>query len=143
MKIEILEGSIAAPLVEPHYHRNGFPHLMIQSTEIILIATHGLPEVLGCVRFCIEEGIPLLRSMAVDEPFRGRGIGKALLLGFKEYLEKYKIQNTHLVCSARLNSFYEQVGFKRIDFSEAPLFLVERMKQRDPELIKMNCMKLI
>lgn len=76
MQIEILDGATAAPIIESHYHRNDFLHLKIRATEILFIATNGLPEVLGCVLFCIEEGTPLLRSMAVDESSRDPGLLK-------------------------------------------------------------------
>ncbi|MBK7961753.1 MAG: GNAT family N-acetyltransferase [Bdellovibrionales bacterium] len=93
MQIEVLDATTAAPFVIPHYHRNEFKHVEIRSTEAIFVATNGLPEVLGCVRFCVEEGLPLLRSMVVDSPVQGRGIGNKLLRSFEEYLQtkKFKI----------------------------------------------------
>jgi N-acetylglutamate synthase-like GNAT family acetyltransferase len=140
MRIELLNGLDAAGIVEPHYCRNDFSHVKIQPEEILFIATDGLPNVFGCVRFCIEDGVSLLRSMAVDATFRGQGIGTALLMRFREYLESNQVGSVHLVCSQRLNSYYEKIDFVKMEFSAAPRFLQERMRRQDPELVKMNCM---
>ncbi len=140
MRIEVLDAVTATPFIIPHYHRNDFAYVEIHTTECLFVATNGLPEVLGCVRYCVEEDVPLLRSMVVDKPYQGRGIGNKLLRHFEEYLQSKNIQNTHLVCSSRLNGFYNQIGFKKIDLADTPKFLLERIRERDPDFVKMNCM---
>lgn len=141
MHIKVLDGLTAAALVEPHYQRNDFPSVQVRTTDVLIIAFDEMQNVLGCMRYCVEEGFPLLRTMAVDEPHRNRGIGKVLLQSFAEYLEANDVNGAHLICSSRLNPFYAQIGFERIDFSVAPHFLQERMKHYDPELAKMTCMR--
>lgn len=141
MKIQITDGATAASIVESHYQKNNFPRVKVRPTDMLFIATDDQAKILGCFRYCIEEGVPLLRTMAVDQPLRKQGIGKALLLRFQKYLDAEGIRGAHLICSCRLNPFYAQIGFKKIEFSEAPLFLQERMRKYDPELSKMTCMK--
>lgn len=140
MQVYVSDGLAVATTVDSFYQRNKFSQ-KIRLTDVVFVASEEQTNVVGCVRFCVEEGVPLLRTMVVDETRRKQGIGNALLRRFEEYLNFNGIRNTHLVCSGRLNSYYAQIGFEKIDFSSAPAFLQLRMKQYDPDLLKMTCMR--
>jgi len=58
-----------------------------------------------------------LHTNIAPEEFRGKGIGKALLLAYLEYLKAHKSKGVHLVTTSRnrlaLNLYY-QTGFKNL-----------------------------
>ena len=80
-------GRDARSLVEPFYKRNG-SRGTARDMDLFFIATQPGHDVLGCVRYCMEERTPLLRTMMVDEGFRHLGIGMRLLKEFEAHLER-------------------------------------------------------
>jgi N-acetylglutamate synthase-like GNAT family acetyltransferase len=84
-------------------------------------------ELVGSVRFCVEENFPLLRSMQIKESAQRQQIGTKLLLEFENHLKQMNIKDTYCLPYAHLTSFYGQIGFNLIDESKAPYFLQERL----------------
>jgi 8-oxo-dGTP diphosphatase len=91
--------------------------------ECVLVAEHD-DQWVGLVRLAEENGVLVLRGMQVDEPYRGRGIGRRLLHEFVNVLaerECFCLPNTALV------HFYGETGFVEIDPALAPIFLRDRL----------------
>lgn len=63
IRIEQVQGKDATPAVDEFYKRNGSKGTA-REDDLFFIAYSG-DKIVGCVRFCIEEGIPLLRTMYV------------------------------------------------------------------------------
>jgi N-acetylglutamate synthase-like GNAT family acetyltransferase len=82
----------------------------------------------GCVRYCVESKLPLLRTMMVAKEFRNSGVGKALLQAFAEYLDKNDIRSTYVLPFAHLEKFYETIGFKRVNGIQIPTYLKDRLE---------------
>lgn len=82
----------------------------------------------GCVRFCVESKIPMLRTMQVAKEFRRMGVGHELLKAFAEYLDENNIRNTYCIPFAHLEEFYESIGFKKVVGILIPTYLKERLE---------------
>ncbi|MEZ0392992.1 MAG: GNAT family N-acetyltransferase [Pseudobdellovibrionaceae bacterium] len=125
MEIRILSGLEAKPLVDPFYERNRKGH-QARKSDLFFVATED-QEILGAVRFCVESGASLLRSLVVDEKHQRKGIGKQLLLEFEKHLNQNRIRSVFCLSDAYLQNLYEKIGFRMIRNVEAPAFLQERL----------------
>jgi hypothetical protein len=66
----ILDGAKARDLVDPLYVKNG-KSPCARDSDVFFVAMDG-STLLGCVRYCVEEGTPMLRTMLVDAAHRRR-----------------------------------------------------------------------
>ena len=85
-------------------------------------------HIAGCVRYCVEQKKPMLRTMMVAKEFRLKGIGTQLLKAFAEYLDQNEIHETYCIPYAHLEKFYESIGFKKISGIKIPTSLKERLE---------------
>lgn len=93
--------------------------------DVFFIAFSG-KKIIGCVRYCVDEGVPMLRTMRIAERFKRKGIGTQLLLVFKKYLETNGISNVFCLPYPHLVPFYGLIGFETVADNEVPKFLIER-----------------
>ncbi len=92
-------------------------------------------EIIGSVRFCVEENAPMLRTMMIDEAARNHGVGSKLLQMFQHYLNANSIRETYCLPYSHLLDFYAQIGFAPVAETELPAFLRERLvdyRHRNP-----------
>jgi N-acetylglutamate synthase-like GNAT family acetyltransferase len=129
-QIRILPGAEARPLVDPLYEKNG-GKACARNTDLFFIAMDG-PTALACVRFCVENGTPMLRTMMVDSGIRRRKIGSHLLREFTSYTDAHGIRGVYCLPYAHLDRFYGSAGFQLVPIPDAPPFLQERMRAYDP-----------
>ncbi|WP_101295258.1 arsenic resistance N-acetyltransferase ArsN2 [Halegenticoccus soli] len=61
----------------------------------------------------------LLRSVAVDERRRGSGYGREMCDALREYASARGVETLYLLTTTAAD-FFERLGFKRIDRSDAP-----------------------
>lgn len=130
LEIQILDGTQARPLVDPFYEKNGGRRCARDEDLFFIAIDDG--KVLGCVRYCVEAGTPMLRTMMVDAEYRRRGIGSLLLEEFTGYLETHGIRGVYCLPYSHLDGFYATAGFERTAAENAPVFLQERMRTYDP-----------
>ena len=126
VRIRLIQGSEAAPIVDPFYEQEGKNHRARESDLFFAAFVEG--SIVGVCRFCIEEDTPLLRSMVVHSKLRSNKIGSIILERFAEHLDENGFQNTYCVPYGHLGAFYGQIGFEVIKEEEAPLFLQERIE---------------
>ncbi len=139
MIIRSVRGGEVRPKLEPFY-QSGKMSIQVRDDDKFFLAEVA-EEIIGAVRFCVEDDAPLLRSMLVEEKFRRTGIGQRLLDEFRSYLDQNKIRPTYLVCPARLEKFYGGIGFQKMEPSLGPSFLHERLlsyKERNPTMLMMQ-----
>jgi N-acetylglutamate synthase-like GNAT family acetyltransferase len=108
----------------------------IHSNDTVLAASYN-SKIIGVVRIAYEHNIPVLRGMMIAEEFQRKGIGTLML---KELETKIK-SNCFCLPHDWLESFYGQIGFKKIQTQTAPNFLKERLednKKKYPHLIIMQ-----
>lgn len=125
VKILKIQGAQSLALLNSFYTQYGGRPLARES-DVFFYALE-CESILGAVRFCLEEETPLLRSMLIHPDFRRQGLGRQLLIEFEAYLIAQNIKNTFCLPYEHLESFYGEIGFKKIDESDAPLFLRERL----------------
>lgn len=124
---EVRSGKDARVEVDAFYESVGSVHRARDEDTFFLLKEGD--RVIGTVRYCVEEGVSLLRSMNVHPDYRGKKFGGILLDAFEGFVEKNGDQIVFGIPYAHLMSFYGQIGFHEINESEAPLFLQERIKQ--------------
>ena len=126
VRIELIPGNKAAPIVDRLYEQEGKTHRARSSD--LFFAAFVESSIVGVCRFCIEQDTPLLRSMIVQSNLRSHKIGSKILQSFAEYLETNGFGPTYCVPYDHLGGFYGQIGFKIIREEDAPLFLQERIQ---------------
>ena len=126
VRIQLIPGTEAAPIVDPFYEQEGKNHRARNSD--LFFAAFIEDTLVGVCRFCIEEKTPLLRSMIVHAPLRSQKIGVQILESFAEYLDKNNVGPTYCIPYGHLAKFYGLIGFKMIRDEDAPVFLQERIK---------------
>ena len=139
IEIEIRNGHEARSLVDPFYERNG-GRACAREDDLFFLAMKG-NGLAGCVRYCVENGTPMLRTMMVDQSCRREGIGSRLLLEFAAHLDNGNIHDVFCLPYSHLAAFYAMVRFAKVPSDEAPEFLKERMMAYDPAGTRYICMK--
>lgn len=123
--VEEAKGLTASPLVDPYFESLG-RSTRAQPSDHFFLAKCGA-ELLGTVRYCVEQGTPMLRGMLIAERARRQGVGQALLKAFDAHLKRHRIAGVYCVPHDHLTSFYGGIGFKRVPESSGPAFLQERV----------------
>lgn len=70
---------------------------------------------LECVEDLIEEDKVEIKAFVVEENFRGKGIGKALLETAEKWAKTYQLHTIYLNCNIlreRTHKFYQREGFE-------------------------------
>lgn len=92
-----------------------------QAADFLLLAMLG-QEAVGVVRLVREQGYTLLRGLYIGKHWRGRGIGRRLLLAATGYLQEpcYCLTQTSLL------PLFSAAGFILCHDDIVPPFLIER-----------------
>lgn len=122
---KVMKGSEARSYVDALYDRCGKKH-RARDTDIFFVAFDG-ERAVGAVRYCVEQGSALLRSMQVDPEYQRKGVGMKLLQHFEGYLKENRVRSVFCLPYAHLEGFYGQIGFRPVRVAEAPAFLHDRM----------------
>ena len=138
-QIELREGRDVAKLVDSFYEFNGSSGRS-RPDDLFFLAMSG-ESLLGCVRYCVENETPMLRTMQVHRDRRRQRIGLSLLTRFAEYLDTSCIRNVYCLPYPHLEDFYGRVGFVRVSAVDAPAFLQERLRAYDPSGTLYICMR--
>jgi N-acetylglutamate synthase-like GNAT family acetyltransferase len=126
LQIQIRPGHDVKNAVDAFYSKNDSQG-KARADDIFFLALRKDSEIVGCVRFCVEENTPLLRTMMIDPNYRRQKIGLKLLNHFENYLVQNKIQNTFCIPYSHLENFYGQIGFNKVSDDQMPSFLFERI----------------
>lgn len=89
---------------------NGIGHFLLARNE---------EELIGCVGLQIRDHNALLRSLAVSEKERNRGLGKALVQEILEYASRLNLHNIYLLTTTAKH-FFVKHGFVETDRKDAP-----------------------
>jgi N-acetylglutamate synthase-like GNAT family acetyltransferase len=138
MNIDISAGDDIRDLVDAFYERNGSV-ARARPDDVFFLAMKG-DTLIGCVRYCVENDTPMLRTMRVDASYQRRGVGLALLASFAAYLDERNIRRVFCLPYSHLERFYGRIGFVRVPMHEVPRFLQERLHEYDPTGIRYVCM---
>lgn len=140
VEIKTLTGFEARGIVDPFYESLGRKS-RARDNDLFFVALLN-KNVVGSVRFCIEENTPMLRGMFVSKSNQRQGIGKTILKVFESYLKENNISGTYCLPYGHLEQFYSTIGFKKVDPIIGPKFLQERLddylKNHDSNMIMMR-----
>lgn len=98
-------------------------------------------ELVGSVRFCVENTIAMLRTMRVAKKYQGYGYGRELLHCFENYLVRNNIKATYCLPYSHLEKFYGLIGFKPLDETFVPFFLQTRLREYRSRGLEVLCMR--
>jgi len=110
----------AIGLVEPERARGFLPAL--EQEGLVLAATVG-ERVVGAVRLVPEFGSLTLKTLKVDEPYRGLRLGARLLHHLQPHMDGQKV---YCLAYPWLDRFYGEFGFLPVEPSELPEGLRKR-----------------
>lgn len=139
LRIEIQDGAQSQTLVDPFYAKNGSQGLARPEDVFFLAMLES--ELVGCVRFCVEEKTPLLRTMMIDQKYRRSGIGLSLLKAFASFLDENSIRDVFCLPYAHLDQFYGKIGFQSVDETDTPAFLLARLAKYRAKEDNFICMR--
>jgi len=76
-----------------------------------------------------RDGTLELASLVVRQPWRGRGLARALI---SHLLAQHPDQEVYLMCRANLGPFYQHFGFRRLDETDMPRYFrrIQRLANR-------------
>ncbi len=126
IRIKQVAGKEDKSAIEEFYKKNGSKGTARQD-DLFFVAYFD-DSIVGCVRFCVEEGTPMLRTMYVDSTCRQQGVGRYLLEAFAAYLDLNKIKNVFCLPYTHLENFYGFINFKIVPTNQVPPFLIDRSK---------------
>jgi N-acetylglutamate synthase-like GNAT family acetyltransferase len=138
VKIETHSGLEVKAEVDAFYAKNG-GNARARDEDLFFLARVE-EKLAGAVRFCLEEGHPMLRSMMIREDLRSKGLGKCLLGAFAEFLDEENIRSVHCLPFNYLEKFYGSIGFRKADPEQIPAFLATRMAEYNKKPQKVICM---
>jgi N-acetylglutamate synthase-like GNAT family acetyltransferase len=95
------------------------------SRDDFVVGAKSERTLVGLARLCFDQGCLTLRGMQVTKALQRCGIGSLLL----DVIEK-RIADEQCFCLPHdwLGGFYGQIGFERIDPTQAPMFLQDRLQ---------------
>jgi N-acetylglutamate synthase-like GNAT family acetyltransferase len=125
--VKLVPGAEAAEKVNAFYQAHG-GRALARDHDLFFLALDG-ETILGAVRYCVENDVPLLRSMMIDGSVRRGGLGTLLLKRFSTFLDETDARNVFCVPYAHLESFYQSVGFQKVREDSAPDFLQARLRE--------------
>lgn len=106
------------------------------TAEDELVVAYADQKFIGSVRLCNEQEVYTLRSMHIAESYQRRGLGLEILNRFRQRVEERNITEVYCIPYTHLEEFYGNIGFKKIEDTQAPEFLRERIagyRERGPD----------
>jgi len=95
-------------------------------------------EVIGAVKVESRHGVSILRGMYLAEPIRNKGYGSKFIQFIEPILNK---TTSFCMPFTHLEQFYAQVGFKKIQMQQLPLFLQKRFASYESDGYKIIAMQ--
>ncbi len=113
-------------------------HTQIKKGDL-LVAARLNNKIVGLVRLSLEQNVCLLRGMFIDSTMQRTGLGTQML----NHLEPYIESDCYCLPHSWLESFYGQIGFKKIVEKDAPEFLYQRYTEYKKKHSAMIIMKRV
>lgn len=98
---------------------NKLPYSDIQKIDIEFIVAKKDNEIIGCIGLEKFETEGMLRSFAVDDEFKNKGIGTEMYNRILSYSHQNNIKNMHLLTNTA-KEYFLKAGFLVVDRDNAP-----------------------
>ncbi len=98
---------------------NNLPVSDLDTRERTFIVAIVKDKVIGCVGVETYDYSGLLRSLAVNNDFRGQGIGKRLVVEAETWAKKNKLKNLYLLTTTA-SGFFPKINWTHIDRTAVP-----------------------
>ncbi len=85
-----------------------------EDSQLHLVAMDGKGRVIGCVLVAFTGEQARVRQIAVDEAYRGRGIGTALMQRAEEAIRARNIRTAMLHARVTARRFFEKLGYTAV-----------------------------
>lgn len=122
--------------VQNFYKSVGYLHPLEADATVISASKNN--QIIGIVRLAFEHGCVVLRGMQVEQPYQRFGIGSLML---KELEKQIGDRDCYCLLHGWLQSFYGQIGFKKISPIEAPTHLRQRFAENQKKYPLLIIMK--
>ncbi len=99
--------------------RNNLPYQDLQSSKVEFITKESQDQLIGCIGIEQYDADGLLRSLAVADSHKGKGIGKELVDELCSASKKNRIQHLHLLTTTA-DRYFERYGFTVAERHAAP-----------------------
>jgi hypothetical protein len=107
-----------------------------EDEQVHLVAVDDGGAVIGCVLVSFPENGAKIRQIAVDGPYRGRGIGSELLLRAEQAVRCRDIRTVKLHARVSARGYFEQRGYRAVSgvFTEVTIPHIAMEKDLAPPL---------
>ena len=103
--------------------REGLPTSDIDSADNIQLFGVNFNDAIGeLIGVEVQDSIGLLRSLVVDDRFRGKGYGQDLVAFAESWARKEGISEFYLLTTTA-DKFFEKFGYKQVQRDQAPSFI--------------------
>ena len=139
LRVERVFGRDARERLAEFYGRE-WDDTKIRDEDLFFLALEG-EAIIGSVRYCVEEGSSMFRSLLIDRAARSRGIGKLLVKACTKYMQEAAVSVAYCIPYAHLEGYYTALGFKRVDGGLVPEFLQLRIREYRASGSNVICMR--
>jgi len=107
------------PLIENLLRENQLPHQDISEklSDLLIGSVKGQTIGIGGLEVYQDSG--LLRSLAIERHYRGKGYGKVFTTTLLEFAKSRGVKQVYLLTTTAAN-FFTQLGFEKVDRSTVP-----------------------
>jgi len=120
--MNILPINYSADVVEL-LDREGLPTSDIDSANNIQLFGVNFNDVIGgLIGVEVQDSIGLLRSLVVDNQFRGKGYGQELVTFAESWARKEGVSEFYLLTTTA-DEFFQKLGYKQVQRDQAPSFI--------------------
>nr|MDO8135527.1 arsenic resistance N-acetyltransferase ArsN2 [Candidatus Njordarchaeum guaymaensis] len=128
------------PLIERLLKENDLPFqdVLAKIDSLFIVSSNSQNTGIGGVEVYGEYG--LLRSVAIDKPFRGKGYGKALCDKLIQRAKRKGVKELYLLTTTA-DDFFRRMGFERVVRDSTPLVLQNTSEFRDLCPVSSICMR--
>lgn len=83
--------------------------------EVYTLTAKEKTQILGLVKFIINEDVVFVDSLIVGKKFRGQGIGKLLMQKMEDFVKAKNCHKIHLYTGKgwKTEDFYKSIGFQK------------------------------
>lgn len=123
----VRESSFNSSVIDLETHSSWFHKKLSDENYLILIA-ESQNEIAGQVKFDFSSGISAVVGISISETFRGKGLGREILLNAINFLKKQNTQINQILALVKEENLASQKMFEKSGFVLEERLLVQNQK---------------